>query len=208
MVRWILILVGLSGVGLLLAPPAARAAVYSFTDAQGVVHFTNIPDDPRYRLHRLDHTHNTFDWTDHLGTLRKIHRVDVRRYDALITAAAQYYSLPPALVKAVVAVESSFEPAAVSPAGAQGLMQLLPKTARAMQVRDVFDPRENIYGGTRYLRILANRFAGDVRRTIAAYNAGPDAVQAADGVPNFDETQRYVQRVLRLYRHYLEHWKS
>jgi soluble lytic murein transglycosylase-like protein len=82
-------------------------------------------------------------------------------------------------------------------------MQLIPSTARAMQVRDPFDPRDNVYGGTRYLRVLANQFNGNVRLTVAAYNAGPEAVKKAAGVPPFKETQKYVPRVLRLYRHYL-----
>ena len=109
-------------------------------------------------------------------------------------------------MKAVVAAESSFEPAAVSPAGAQGLMQLMPATAREMKVRDAFDPRANIFGGCRYLRLMANRFAGDVRLTAAAYNAGSEAVERAKGVPPFDETETYVKRVLKLYHHYLKTW--
>ena len=129
-------------------------------------------------------------------------------YDLIIIEAARYYSLPPALVKAVVAVESSFEPAAVSHAGAQGLMQLIPRTARAMHVRDVFDPRGNVFGGARYLRILANQFNGDIRRTLSAYNAGPRAVERAGGVPHIDETRKYLRRVLALYHHYLKTWSS
>lgn len=178
----------------------ARAELYSFTDDEGVIHFTNIPNDPRFRTVGGD---NTFEWKDDLGVLRRVHKVDVTRYDAVIREAARYYSLPPALVKAVIAVESSFEPTAVSHAGAQGLMQLIPSTAAEMLVRDVFDARQNIYGGTRYLRVLANQFGGDVRLTIAAYNAGPKAVERKRDVPAIEETRRYVQRVLTLYRHYL-----
>jgi soluble lytic murein transglycosylase-like protein len=115
--------------------------------------------------------------------------------------------LPPALVKAVIAAESAFDPRAVSKAGALGLMQLMPQTAREMRVGDVFDPRTNIFGGTRYLRLMANRFAGDVRRTAAAYNAGPEAVERSRDIPNIPETRTYVQRVLKLYRHYLQNWR-
>ena len=196
------------GLVVLALPMAAQATLYSFVDEEGVLHFTNLPDDPRYEPVQSEGLRNTFDWQDKLGTLRKVHRVDVQDFDALIIEAARYYSLPPALVKAVAAVESSFEPAAVSPAGAQGIMQLIPATARAMQVADAFDARQGIYGGTRYLRILANKFGGDVRLTIAGYNAGPDAVEHAKGVPEISETRTYVKRVLALYHHYLQTWPA
>ncbi len=197
----------LAAAAVALAPSLARAELYSFVDEQGVIHFTNIPDDPRYKPQAVEKARNTYVWSDDLGSLRKVHRVDVTDFDEIIVAAARYYSLPPALVKAVIAVESSFEPAAVSPAGAQGLMQLVPETATLVFVRDAFDVRDNIYGGVRYLRMLANRFGGDLRLTIAAYNAGPALVEKAGGdVPAVDETRRYVQRVLALYKHYLTTW--
>lgn len=196
----------LLGLALVVLPRPAHAELYTFVDDEGVLHFTNIPDDPRYEPVRAEGLRNTFKWQDGLGTLRKVHRVDIKEYDDLIIEASRYYSLPPALLKAMAAVESSFEPAAVSPAGAQGLLQLMPMTARAMQVADPFDARQSIYGGARYLRILANRFKGDVRLTVAGYNAGPEAVERAKGVPEFSETQTYVKRVLALYRHYLQTW--
>ena len=192
-------------VSVAVAAPAG-ATMYAYTDKDGVLHLTNIPDDPRYRPYPLEGKQNTFRWQDDLGKLRRVHRVDVDAYDDLIVEAARYYTLPPALVKAVVAVESSFEPAAVSHAGAQGLMQQIPSTARAMQVRDPFDPRDNVYGGVRYLRVLANEFGGSVRLTVAAYNAGPKRVRRARGVPNIAETETYVRRVLTLYEHYLSTW--
>ena len=186
-------------------PVRATAELYSYTDKDGVIHFTNIPaNDPRYRPHEIDGRKNTFRWNDELGTLRKVHRVDVGTYDKIIVEAARYYSLPPSLLKAIIAVESSFEPSAVSPAHARGLMQLIDRTARSMGVKDVFDPKQNVFGGSRYLRMLANAFGGDIRKTIAAYNAGPRAVQKHGGVPHFEETQKYVRRVLKLYHHYLK----
>lgn len=203
------------GIAFLLAltlPATAAAEVYSWVDDEGVIYFTNVPPNALPNIsgsppaRRLNDTENTFSWKDDLGVMRRIHKVDVTRYDALIREAARYYSLPPAFVKAVVAAESAFEPAAVSRAGALGLMQLMPKTAVAMRVRDVFDPRANVYGGVRYLRLMANRFAGDVRMTAAAYNAGPNAVQKAGGVPAIAETRTYVRRILKLYNHYLRHW--
>jgi soluble lytic murein transglycosylase-like protein len=201
---------GAAALALLLvsaAATSARAALYSFVDDEGVVHFTNLPDeDPRYQPVPLDGAANTFKWQDDLGALRKVHRVDVADYDELIVEAARYYSLPPALIKAMIAVESSFEATAISPAGAIGLMQLVPETALEVFVSDPFDPRDNVFGGVRYLRILTNRFSGDLRRTIAAYNAGPTAVERAGDVPPIAETRRYVQRVLALYKHYLANW--
>ncbi len=102
-----------------------------------------------------------------------------------------------------MAVESNFDPAAVSEKGAMGLMQLMPMTAREMFVQDPFDPAQNIEGGARYLRILANQYGGDPLKTLAAYNAGPDAVRrAGEDVPNIPETRAYVRRVLDLYRAY------
>ncbi len=202
------LLVAWLSVGAVVVPRLAHAELYSFVDDEGVLHFTNIPDDPRFEPYRAEGSANTFQWQDNLGNLRRVHRVDITEYDPLIIEAARYYSLPPALVKAIVAVESSFEPAAVSPAGAQGIMQLIPSTARAMQIADPFDPRQSIYGGSRYLRLMANRFDGDVRRTIAAYNAGPENVERAKGVPAIAETQTYVKRVLALYRHYLTTWPA
>ena len=121
------------------------------------------------------------------------------RYDAHIAEAAQLFQLPPHFIRAVVKVESNFHPEVVSRTGAVGLMQLMPGTARSMGVANPFDPRQNILGGSRYLRILANLFHGDLVMTVAAYNAGEGAVLRYRGVPPYDETRRYVQRVLHHY---------
>ena len=122
-------------------------------------------------------------------------------FDDLIRHAAISYDVDPALIKAVVAAESNFEPKAVSRVGAQGLMQLMPDTARAMGVRRPFVPRENIRGGVRYLRSLLDRF-DDLDHVLAAYNAGPDAVLRYGGVPPYPETEEYVARVRSNYRRY------
>jgi len=122
------------------------------------------------------------------------------RYDEHIRQAAALYQIPEDLVRAVIQIESDFDPRAVSPANARGLMQLMPETAERMLVTDIFDPRQNIFGGVRYLRVLANLFNGDIELTIAGYNAGEGAVMRYGGIPPFPETQEYVKRVLAQYR--------
>jgi len=121
-------------------------------------------------------------------------------YGSLIVTVAQRYGLDPALLAAMVQVESGFDPRAVSPAGAKGLLQLMDATAAALGVRDPFDPAQNLDGGARYFRELLDRFGGDVRLALAAYNAGPVAVQRAGGIPPYPETQRYVEAVLAVWR--------
>jgi soluble lytic murein transglycosylase-like protein len=122
------------------------------------------------------------------------------RFEALIAAAAARHGLPVALVRAVVKAESNFDPLAVSSAGAKGLMQLMDETARSLGVRDPFDPAQNIEAGVTYLRQMLDRY-GNIRLALAAYNAGPGAVDRYKGIPPFAETQRYVQRVLELCEH-------
>jgi soluble lytic murein transglycosylase-like protein len=122
-------------------------------------------------------------------------------YDRLIRNTADSFDIDPALVKAVVAAESNFEPRAVSRVGAQGLMQLMPGTARAMGVRRPFAPSDNIRGGVRYLRTLLDRF-DELGHALAAYNAGPDAVVRHGGIPPYPETEAYVTKVLSKYRRY------
>jgi soluble lytic murein transglycosylase-like protein len=119
---------------------------------------------------------------------------------ALATAAARRHGLDPELVLAVAGVESGLRPRAVSPKGARGLMQLMPPTAREMGVTDIFDPVQNLDGGTRYLREMLARYDGDLKRALAAYNAGPGAVDKYKGVPPYRETLAYVRRVLERYQ--------
>ena len=126
----------------------------------------------------------------------------VSRYDPFIQEAATLYHLPPAYIRAIMQTESNFDPRAVSPAGAMGLMQLMPFTAERMMVTDIMDPRQNIMGGARYLRILANLFNGDIHLATAAYNAGENAVIRYGGIPPYEETQNYVVKVLSSYQRY------
>jgi len=121
-------------------------------------------------------------------------------YREHVRRAADKYQLAEELLHAVMAVESGFRPTALSEKGAMGLMQLMPATARDMYVRDVWSPEENIEGGARYLRTLANQYDGDLVKTLAAYNAGPGAVDRHKGIPPYKETQDYVQRVIGQYR--------
>jgi len=119
---------------------------------------------------------------------------------ALAIAAAQRHGLAPELVLAVVGVESAFKPDAVSHKGAQGLMQLMPGTAKELGVDDALDPAQNLDGGARYLRMLLAQYGGDVGRALAAYNAGPGAVKRHRGVPPYRETHHYIDRVLKRYQ--------
>jgi soluble lytic murein transglycosylase-like protein len=116
-------------------------------------------------------------------------------YDEIIAEAAAAYDLDPELIRAVMRAESAFNPMVVSPAGAQGLMQLMPALAEEMGVDDAFDPRENIMGGAKYLRWLLDRNRGNIPLTLAGYNAGPTIVSKYRKVPPFRETQNYVKRI-------------
>ena len=128
-------------------------------------------------------------------------------FDTLITTAAQKYDLDPALLKAMVQAESNFSPTAVSPVGAKGLMQLMDGTAQQLGVADAFDPVENIEGGARFIQQLLQRYKGDEVLALAAYNAGPGAVDRWNGLPPYQETQIYVPRILDLRDQYRE-WQG
>lgn len=186
----------------------ARADFYTYTDENGVVHYSNVRPQRRQGVRRI-RTSSTSPASRptpprRSGGTRDRSPDRFHRYDAHIREAAALYRLPIPFIRAVIKVESNYHPDVVSHAGASGLMQLMPQTAASMGVTDVFDPRQNILGGTRYLRILANQFNGDLVLTVAGYNAGPGAVQRYRGIPPYEETQRYVRRVLRFYYQFLE----
>lgn len=168
-----------------------EAEVYRFKAADGTVHLTNAPTDPRYR--RLGFRSGTA-----AGWLR-LPRGETRPYMREIEAAAARYGVPERLVSAVIRAESGFNPRAVSRKGARGLMQLMPSTASTLGVRDSFDPRQNIDGGVRHLRMLLDRFSHNLPLALAAYNAGEAAVITHGGIPPYPETREYVNRVLRYY---------
>ena len=179
----------------------ARADWYEYVDSEGVPHYTNVPARGKgWRLRRFEGRKSRALKTPAEQRDRSPERH--RRYDAHLLEAARLYALPVELLKAVMRVESDFDPNVESVDGAVGLMQLLPNTAKAMGVRELRDPRQNIMGGARYLRILANQWKGDLVLTVASYNAGPGAVERYRGVPPFEETRRYVYRVLQHYNAY------
>ena len=174
--------------------PALRAeagSLYRYIDERGVVHYTNVSYDRRYVRVRPA---SGFSWS-------AVSRSSGRRYDPLIQQAAEDAGIPPALVKAVIHAESAFDAEAVSKKGAMGLMQLMPGTARELGVVQPFRAEDNVRGGTRYLRRLHDRY-GSWAYTLAAYNAGPTAVDRHGGIPPYAETQQYVRRVLSYYRRY------
>jgi transglycosylase-like protein with SLT domain len=125
----------------------------------------------------------------------RILKYDRAALDALIHEASRAYGVSADLVKAVIQTESAFDPMAVSPVGAQGLMQLMPPTARHLGIKDPFDPRQNIFGGVKYLSILLDRFHGNTALALASYNAGPTVVDRHKGIPPYGETRGYVQKI-------------
>ena len=124
-----------------------------------------------------------------------------KTYDAFIEEASQIYGIPVPFIKAVIKIESNFNPRAISRVGAMGLMQLMPATAEHMKVADPFDPRQNILGGTKYLRRLSDRYDGDINLILSGYHAGPGNVEKAGGIP-FEKTQQYVKNVYSWYVRY------
>ena len=174
------------------------ADIYKYVDEEGVIHFTNVPTDGKFKLfYREKPVH----FQSELG-------LQLEKYDHLIFKASEKYNVNYNLIKAVIKAESNFNPQAVSRAGARGLMQLMPKTAYAYQVQDSFEPESNIEAGVRYLRYLLNLFQGNLHLALAGYNAGENAVIKNKGIPPYPETRTYVQRVLRFYQEYGKETKT
>jgi hypothetical protein len=169
---------------------AAGADTYRLTDGDGVVHLTNAPTDPRYRGLPVAVSGTATGWL-------RMSETSQHQFSADIREISSRHGVDPFLVESVIRAESAFNPTAVSRTGARGLMQLMPKTAVMLGVRDSFNPRENIEGGVRHLRYLLDRYPGNVSLAVAAYNAGEGAVDAHRGIPPYAETQQYVQRVLQ-----------
>jgi hypothetical protein len=165
-----------------------QADIYRYIDTRGVVHFTNAPTDQSYTRISLE---------------KKYFKTDCTAYDPIISLLCKKYAVDESLVKAVIKAESAFDPQAVSKKGAQGLMQLMPETARDLSVRNPFHPIQNMDGGIRYLRKLLDQFQGNLHLALAAYNAGENAVvKYNNSIPPFEETRTYVKRVLEYLRDY------
>ena len=182
--------------------PAAKTreiSVYARVDERGVVHITNVPADPRFRLFTITVVVDVKMQRGLAGTRRRFNQESLRPY---IMKAAATYNLDPALIAAIIKSESAFDANAVSWAGAQGLMQLMPKTAREVGCHDPFDPESNIMGGSRYIRWMLDRFNGNLDLAIAAYNCGPTRVAREGKIPNIAETRNYVVIVKRNYLRY------
>lgn len=188
--------------------------IYRYIDKYGVAHYTNVPTDG-YRpislsplstpkeegiSFRTPTVRNTDRKELKLRSGRHWKYTDNTRFDNHIRHAARAHKVDPLLIKAIIKAESDFNRYAVSPKGAQGLMQLMPSTAKDLKVKDPFDPRQNISGGTKYIKWLLNRFNGDLRLSLAAYNAGPARVNKK--IPRIPETIAYVGKVLRHYKAY------
>jgi soluble lytic murein transglycosylase len=162
--------------------------IYRYQDKNGVWHFTNIKSDKRYKLYIRTSLKKPADY--------------IRDYSAIINQASRRFGIESSLIKAVIKAESDFDYKAVSRKGARGLMQLMPKTMDQMEVKDPFNPEENIFGGTRYLSLLLERFNNDKKLALAAYNAGPERVEEYQGVPPFPETKSFISNVLNYYFQY------
>ncbi len=172
-----------------LAP--ARADIYKYIDSSGVVHFTNTPTSTDYILYLQEK-----------GRKLKTFRPAPRAYDTIIRQAEKIYGVEAALIKAVIQAESNFNPKAVSRMGARGLMQIMPENDHSLNISNAFDPSQNIMGGTRYLKQLLTRYDRKLPLALAAYNAGPQAVDRYRQIPPFQETQAYVRKVMSLYSKY------
>lgn len=190
--------------------PAAAAAdnFYACPSPDGGVMYTNLKKGRSCKVFSKSSTKPAFSRQTYVRSGGRVER-DWTQYDQIIRDAARRYNIPEYLLKSVIVTESSLDPFAVSSAGAEGLMQLMPGTAADMQVTDSFDPKENIMGGARYLRVLANMFDGDLVMMIAGYNAGHNRVIKSGGkIPNIAETRDYVRKVLKQYYRFKKEYLS
>jgi len=178
---------GIGTILILFFSMPTSADIYRYRDKDGVWHFTNIQRDKRYRLYIRD-SQKTTEY--------------ISEYASIIRQASERFRVEPSLIRAVIKAESDFDHKAVSKKGARGLMQLMPETSDAMDVADPHNPEENIFGGTRYLSLLLERFNRDKVLALAAYNAGPEKVEANKGVPPFPETESFIKKVLQYYHKY------
>jgi soluble lytic murein transglycosylase-like protein len=192
---------GISIIALILAAEV-RAEFYSFRGEDGFAYFTNVPGAGRIKV-GVQLTKELSISGSPIRSVNTARTVELS-YDPIIISAGEQLSVDPDLIRAVIKAESNFDSRAVSPKGAQGLMQIMPLTARELGIADPFDPAENVRGGVRYLRSLLDTFNGDYSLALAAYNAGPSRVLNKRGIPAIPETQLYVKQVLE----YLQRFKN
>lgn len=173
-------------------PAAVQCDIYKYVDKNGVMHFTNVPTTSSVQFRVYLRESPPF--------LRNLAPHD--SFQDLIHTAAEENGLAAPLIKAVIKAESNFNPQAVSKKGALGLMQIMPSNLKSLNIRDPFDPRQNIMGGARYLKQMMNRFDGKLHLALAAYNAGPERVERYQRIPPIRETENYVRRVIKYYNQY------
>jgi len=175
---------------LFLAPALVWADIYMYLDSDGILHFTNTPTSSHYKLYIKEKPQ------------KSPAEAAMDRYDHIIEEAAYISGISFALIKAMIRVESNFDPKAVSKKGAKGLMQIMPKNYDSLNIDDPFDPRENIIGGSMYFQQMMDRYDGKLPLALAAYNAGPTAVDRNRGIPPIRETEDYVKKVMNYYYAY------
>lgn len=176
--------------------PSAGADIYMFKDTSGVRHFTNVPASPKYRLY-LKSTPNKY-FESSLGEKFSTN-IDPDQYDQLILKASITHDVDFSLLKSIIKVESNFDCFAVSQKGAKGLMQIMPQNFSFLNIRNPFDPEQNIMGGALYFKQMLEKF-NKIELALAAYNAGPNTVDKYNGIPPISETKGYVKRVMSHYK--------
>ena len=185
--------------GALCIPAPACADIYRYEAPDGTLHFTDAPTDNRFKVFMRDIKKDR-----KLRTAFKLPRFagNQAEYEPIISSYSRQYGVDSSLIKAVIHAESGYNPNAVSPKGAQGLMQLMPKTAQGLKVADSLNPSDNIRGGVRYLKFLLDTFKGNESLALAAYNSGLGTVAKYGGIPPYQETQQYVTKVLSYRNNY------
>lgn len=189
---------------LFLPSEFSMAGIYRYIDERGVVHFTNCPRDPNFKLYIRESQEDVGSGDNGNQSIKSVSVKDSNKFDHLIYEFSKKYEVDFALIKAMIRAESGFNPMAISRKGAKGLMQLMPQTAGRMNVSNLFDPRENIEGGVRYFKYLLSLFNNDLRLSLAAYNAGENIVSEIKAIPPYQETIDYIRRVWRYYQFYRE----
>jgi soluble lytic murein transglycosylase-like protein len=193
--RQTLVLVLLLSIGCVVSGPSSAGEIYRYVDSNGRVHLTDRPAHDGYQL------------IQQAGEKLRKSRINYRdkdanrkRFSSKIAEVASLYQVPEALIHAVITIESAYDPNAISRAGAVGLMQLMPATAKRYGVTNRRNPSANLTGGTRYLKDLLLRFDSNIELALAGYNAGENAVEKyGNQIPPYDETRNYVRKVLQLY---------